>query len=76
MQIVLALTGKLNLEQEDRIMELMQEHSICPLLIKNTSEYHPFYSHATKTCAAQVPRDLSLAHELHHPKDFFGLLRP
>ena len=41
-------------EQEDRIMELVQEHSIVPLLIKNTSNYHQFYSQTTKTCAAQA----------------------
>ena len=35
-------------------MELIQEHSICELLIKNISEYHTFYSQATKTFAAQV----------------------
>jgi hypothetical protein len=40
--------------QEDRIMELIQEHSICPSLIKSTIEYHQFYSQATKICAAQV----------------------
>lgn len=40
--------------QEDRIMELIQEHSICPSLIKSTIEYHQFYSQATKICAAQA----------------------
>jgi hypothetical protein len=35
-------------------MELIQEHSICELLIKNISDYHTFYSQATKIFAAQV----------------------
>ena len=35
-------------------MELIQEHSICTLLIENSHKYYQFYSLATRTCSAQV----------------------
>lgn len=40
--------------QEDRIMELISEHNLLCLLVRNVSKYHSYYSSATKKDASKA----------------------